>query len=188
LKKGEKRMSFIVEKKNDYVPPPEGSYSSVICDIADLGEVGTAFGTKHMCRISFQLDEPMPKGNRFVVSRRYAVSLHHSSALRGLLITLLGADFDGERVDLEDLIGLPCLVAIEHNESQDGNLYGNVATVTKLPRGMQPITVKDYTRHRDRDSNKPNGQVKKQSVIEKPKPACIAVAEPEGVGDDDVSF
>jgi hypothetical protein len=186
-------MPFIVEKKDNYVPAPEGSYSAVVCDIQDLGEVSTAFGTKEMCRVSFQLDEQTPKGGRYIVSRRYSVSLHRNSALTALLTTLL-PDFEDERLDLDGLIGLPCLVAIEHNAAPDGKVYANVATVAKLPRGMRPIVVEGYIRQKGRDS-KGNGSpapAKQQTapVVEIRKPAPVVVADhgTEGVSDDNVPF
>jgi hypothetical protein len=139
------------------------------------------------------LDEQTPKGGRFVVTRTYTVSLHRASALTALLTALL-PDFKGERVDLEDLIGLPCLVAIEHNVAPDGKVYGNVATVAKLPRGIRPIVVEGYIRQKDRNS-KGNGSpapAKKQTapVVEMRKPAPVVVAErgTEGVSDDEVPF
>jgi hypothetical protein len=192
-KKEKTQMPFIVQKTDDYIPAPEGSFSGVVCDIQDLGEVDTAFGTKHKCRVSFQLDEQTPKGGRFVAPRAYTVSLHRASALTALLTTLL-PDFRGERVDLEDLIGLPCLVSVEHNVAPDGKVYANVATVAKLPRGMRPIVVEGYIRQKGRDS-KGNGSpapAKRQTapVVEMRRPAHPVVAEQgtEGVSDDDLPF
>jgi hypothetical protein len=192
-KKEKTQMPFIVQKTDDYIPAPEGSYSAVVCDVQDLGEVDTAFGKKHKCRVSFQLDEQTPKGGRFVVSRVYTVSLYRASALTALLTTLL-PDFEGERVDLDDLIGLPCLVAIEHHAAPDGKVYANVATVAKLPRGIRPIVVENYIRQKDRDSKSdgPPGPAKKQTapVVEMRKPAPPVVAEQgaDGVSDDDLPF
>jgi hypothetical protein len=172
-------MPFIVTKKNAYVPPPEGSYRAVACDVQDLGEVEGQFGTKHKCRISFQLDELTPKGQRFVVWRQYTVSLHPSSALRELLIALLGADFDGERVDLESLIGRPCLVAIQHSQAADGNVYGNVASVVPMPRAAECIAVEGYTRYKDRDIR--TNASGTPPTVSKPKttPSAATTAKPE---------
>jgi hypothetical protein len=148
-----------------------------------------------MCRISFQLDEEIRPGQRFVVGRRYNVSLHYSSALHGLLATLLGEDFNGESADLEGLIGLPCLVAIQQSQAADGNVYGNVASVARLPPGVEPVVVEGYKRHHYRDPrlvNQPRHQT--AAAEEKPKPAIAAkkakpaAPEADGVTDDDVPF
>jgi len=78
-KKGESYMSFVIERK--YVLVPEGTYVAVIADVEDLKVVDTSFGKRHMCRVYFQLNELMPESDqRFVVARRYTVSLHHASA------------------------------------------------------------------------------------------------------------
>jgi hypothetical protein len=194
-------MSFLITRKNNYIPAPEGSYRSVVCDVLDLGEVGTAFGTRHMCRVSFQLDEKNSKGQRFVLARRYTVSLHPASALRGLLTTLLGASFNGESVDLEDLVGVPCLIAVEHSQAPDGNTYSNVASVARLPRGIDPIAVEAYTRQRDREQklvSQPRHQAAALErdgitaddmppLTETPKPVADAAAK-NGITDEDVPF
>ena len=179
-------MPFIVEKKNEYVPAPEGRFRAVVCDVQDLGEVNGQFGTKHKCRVSFQLDELTPKGQRFIVGRQYTVSLHQSSALRELLTTLLGADFEGERVDLETLIGSPCIVAIQQNQGADGNIYGNVASVVPMPRGAEGITVEGYTRHKDREAKLVSQPRHHQATAKKPKPT--AETDADGSTDDDVPF
>jgi len=179
-------VPFIVEKKNEYVPAPEGRFRAVVCDVQDLGEVNGQFGTKHKCRVSFQLDELTPKGQRFIVGRQYTVSLHQSSALRELLTTLLGADFEGERVDLETLIGSPCIVAIQQNQGADGNIYGNVASVVPMPRGAEGITVEGYTRHKDREAKLVSQPRHHQATAKKPKPT--AETDADGSTDDDVPF
>jgi hypothetical protein len=59
-------MSFIVRRKTDYALASEGNHVAVIAGVEDLGVVSTAYGDKHMARISFQLEERTPKGDRHV--------------------------------------------------------------------------------------------------------------------------
>jgi hypothetical protein len=184
-------MSFVIEK--NYVLVPQGTYVGIIVDVEDLKVVDTSFGKKHACRVYFQLNELMPESDqRFVVARRYTVSLHHASALHGLLSTLLGAGFDDTRVDLEEaLLGKPCLVAIEHNQGSDNNVYANITSVSRLPRDVKPIAVKDYVRHKDRDGGNSGSNGSAQPVISKPKPVPVAPAaaktELAGITGEDVS-
>ena len=182
-------MSFVIEKKSDFVPPPEGTYGAAICDYEDSGMKDTPWGRKHKCRIYFQLDEKTDKGDRFIVAASYTVSLFPSSALCALVSTILGPDFDGKRVDLEGLIGRPCLVAIEHNEGKDGTIFGNVSTVTQLPRSMSPIKVEQYVRRKDRDI-RTNGSGTPPPIVSRPKTAPSAATtakqQADGISEDDV--
>lgn len=82
-----------------------------------------------------------------------------------------------------------------NSQSADGNVYGNVASVARLPRGVEPIVVEGYKRHQDRDPrlvNQPRHQT--GATKEKPKPAATAkkaksaAPEADGITDDDVPF
>ncbi len=140
----------------NFTPAPAGSWGAVCCDVVDLGIVESTFSGKakkqHKIRIVWQIDEDMPDGKPFLVSQRYTLSLHEKAGLRKDLESWRGRPFTEEELegfDVETVIGAPCLLSIVQN-ANGGNVYANVRGVMKLPRGMQAIQVRDYTRVIDR--------------------------------------
>jgi hypothetical protein len=93
--------------------------------------------------------------------------------------------------DVETLIGLSCLIRVEHQTGKDGNVYANVVAVMPLPRDVKPITIKDYVRHKDRDDRPGgfNGSI--PPIISKPRSAAAPAPAPapvprDGISEDDL--
>src|SRR5947208_17090787 len=114
----------------NFRPPPEGLYNAVVVDVVDHGIQQTQFGPKHKVSLRFQLDEIHPDtGKRFVVARRYTLSLNQKATLRLHAEALRGKKFTKRELagfDLEQLMGLGCQVQIVHNTTDDGRTFGNV--------------------------------------------------------------
>jgi hypothetical protein len=47
--------------------------------------------------------------------------------------------------DVAKLIGAPCLLQIVHNTSPNGNVYVNMSSIMKLPKGMEPLKPENET-------------------------------------------
>jgi hypothetical protein len=136
------------DKPRDFVPAPEGSHTAVCVDVVDLGLVDGAFGPKMKIRLVWQLEERRPDGKPWLVSGWYTNSLNEKSRLRPLLEAWRGRAFTPEELggfDLEDLVGSGCLLQVIHNPTPKG-IFANVASIMKLPKGMEAPRVADYTR------------------------------------------
>jgi hypothetical protein len=73
------------------------------------------------------------------ISKRYTLSLNEKAALRKDLAAWRGRDFTPEELkafDISKLLGVPCLLNVQHNEAPNGKTYANVASITPLPKGM----------------------------------------------------
>jgi hypothetical protein len=73
------------------------------------------------------------------ISKRYTLSLNEKAALRKDLAAWRGRDFTPEELkafDISKLLGVLCLLNVQHNEAPNGKTYANVASITPLPKGM----------------------------------------------------
>lgn len=144
-------MSIMVSGRK-YVPPPEGMRQACCVDVVDLGIVETNFGKKDSVRITWELDVDMDDGRPFIISRRYAKSLHEKSSLHKDLKSWRGRAFTPEELagfDLEKLIGVPCQILVQHEE-RDGVPYGNIAAITKAEKTHWLKPSGKYVRVKDR--------------------------------------
>jgi hypothetical protein len=121
--------------------PPPGSYGAVCIKVIDQGTQEVIWeGDKKMQRkvfIQWELDEKMTDGRPFVTGRKFTVSLHEKATLRAFLKGWRGRDFTDaelEGFDPRKLIGAPCMLSLV----QSGD-YVNIASASKLPKGMTPL-------------------------------------------------
>lgn len=142
----------------EFTPAPAGLHQAVCVDVVDMGilEVTYAGVTKkqHKIRLVWQIDEPMEDGKRFIVQKRYTLSLHEKSTLRKELESWRGKAFTREEemgFDLERLIDVNCFLNIVHSQ-KEGKTYANVASVVPLKKGMPLIHSEGYIRVQDRDA------------------------------------
>ena len=149
-------MSIVVkENKTEYAVPEEGLHAAVCCDVDDLQLVTTAFGQKHMIRIGWQLETANEEtGKRFIVWKRYNLSLNSKSTLRRDLETWKSKPFTQDELkngfDLERLLNAQCQLQIAHGLGQDGTTWPNVIAVIGPPKGVPKLHVENYTRVKDR--------------------------------------
>lgn len=151
-------MAFVVTagESKSYTPPPAGVHQAVCVDVIDKGilEVNYAGKTKkqHKVSLAWQIDETRDDGKRFIVYKRYTASLNEKATLRKDLESWRGRAFTRDEemgFDVENVIGVNCLVNIQHN-AKDGTIYANVVAVMPLAKGMQKLTAVDYVREQDR--------------------------------------
>jgi len=124
-----------------------GTYGAVCTRVIDLGTQPVQWEgeTKHQRKVSIQweLDENMPDGRPFVINRKFTVSMHEKAALRIFLKGWRGRDFTNDELNGFNpvkLIGVPCMLSLVANGD-----FVNVASASKLPKGMTPLTPKNPT-------------------------------------------
>lgn len=145
-------------KGGNFVPAPAGTHAAVCVDVVDLGMLEVNFGgktsKKHKIRIAWQIDEVMEDNKPFLAQKRYTLSLHQKAQLRKDLESWRGKQFSPEELegfDVENLIGINCLLNIIQEVSpKDGKTYSNIASIMRLPKGMNPVQPRDYIRVCDR--------------------------------------
>ena len=140
-----------------FKPAPAGLLPAVCVDVVDHGEVMTPYRPKPVRQISlrWQIDKTDPDtGRRFVVSRRYSLSLNERSTLSKDLenwrsVTFTPADRRAG-FELEQLIGDNCLLQVVQEPAKDGTgqMFARVRAV--LPSNGTTIRAEGYTRVGDR--------------------------------------
>lgn len=167
------------DKPSNFIPPPPGTWPAVCVDVVDLGMLEVSFGGKvkkqHKIRIVWQIAELRGDNKPHQASKRYTCSLHEKAALRKDLESWRGRPFTHEELegfDLEKLLGVAALLNIIEEKKPNG-VFANVASIMRLPKGMEAPTVRDYVRVIDRQPED-------------------GIAQPEdwstGITDDDVPF
>ncbi len=150
-----------------YTPAPSGSHQAVCVDVIDKGilEVTYAGKTKkqHKVSLAWQIEELRDDGKRFIVYKRYTLSLNEKATLRHDLESWRGRPFTEAELagfDVETVIGVNCLISVQQKTVAD-RTYANVTAVMALPKGMPKLAAENYIRERDRtetelgDSNGP---------------------------------
>ena len=126
-------------KGDDFEPAPEGPHNAVCVRLVDMGMQDSKRGPRRRVQIGFEIDEPRDDGERFMVASHITLSLHKKANLRQLLEGWRGRAYqDDEDVDITGVVGRPALINIVHNESGD-TIYANIASVSPLPKGMEPL-------------------------------------------------
>lgn len=138
----------------EWVPAPEGLHQAVCVDVEELGEQTDQFGTKEKGLITWQIAETHPEtGKRFLVSRKYTVSLHVMSALRKDLEMWRGKKYTKAEIkgyDPEKLIGANAQIQVVHKILDDGRVFSIVQAIVPAQKGVAKMVVEDYTRKKDR--------------------------------------
>lgn len=140
-----------------YTPAPEGTHQAVCVDVIDLGIVEGSYQGKpnkrHKIDLAWQIDELRDDGKRFVLYKRYTLSLGEKATLRHDLESWRGRAFTEDELrgfDVETVIGVNCLINVQHKKSADGSrTYANVVSVMPLIKGMAKIGASGYVRHQE---------------------------------------
>lgn len=137
-----KMLTVSEPKTGSFELPPAGPVAARCSRLIDLGSQESDYqGEKKMQRkilLSWELAELRTDGTPFTISRRFGLSLHEKSALRGFLQAWRGRPFTQEELELFDLrrlLGAPCLLNIMHTQ-RNGKDYANIASISPLPKGM----------------------------------------------------
>lgn len=124
---------------------PEGNHIAVCYRVIDLGTIrGEYMGKENFRRkvlISWEIpDEKMEDGRPFTIGQRFTWSMSEKAQLRKILESWRGkafteADFGPQGFDIINIIGAGCMLNVVH-EAKNGKTYANIASVAKLPKGM----------------------------------------------------
>lgn len=138
------------ETKN-YAPAPEGTHQAVCVDVIDKGMLPNKFregALQHKIDIAWQINELRDDGKRFVVYKRYTLSLNEKANLRHDLESWRGRPFTRDEemgFDVETVIGANCLLNVQHKAGKD-RTFANVKSVMPLLRGMSKMAAFEYVR------------------------------------------
>jgi hypothetical protein len=166
-----------------FAPAPAGVHQAVAVDVIDKGMHPNKFkpGTsQHKIDIAWQINKTRDDGKRFLVYKRYTLSLNEKATLRHDLESWRGRQFTREEelgFDVENILGANCLINVQHNVTDKGT-FANVVSVMPLVEGMPKMAGSDYVRVVDRPDTD-NGNGHDSQVGEQP---------PTPVTDDDIPF
>lgn len=135
-----------------YTPAPDGTHQAVCVDVIDLGMIAGSYqgkpNVRHKIDVAWQIPELRDDGKRYVVYKRYTLSLGDKATLRHDLESWRGKPFTDEQLagfDVETLKGANCLINIAHVTRND-KTYANVVSVMPLIKGMAKIAGEGYER------------------------------------------
>lgn len=149
-------MAIILQKKPVELPP-KGTFPARCYQMIQIGTIKEEFkkDTKWISkvRIGFELPTELKifdeeKGEQpFVISQEYSLSMSTKSKLKAMLESWRGETFSKEEMkgfDITEMVGEPCLINISHKESESGNMYAQITSVTPLVKGMEvPKLIND---------------------------------------------
>lgn len=127
----------------EYQRPSTGTVQAVCYGVVDIGFQDTPWGKKHQVVILFEINEKMKGGDydgkRFVISKKYSLSLHPESNLGKDLRSWTGKEFkEDEQFDIEQLKGHNCLLSIQETKKND-KTYTNIATISPIMKDMEKL-------------------------------------------------
>jgi len=180
-------MAIVVKRSGgDFVPCPAGTWPAVCVDVIDLGDVRNDWkgDMVHKVRLVWQISERMPDDRPYLVSRMYTASLHEKSSLRKDLSSWRGQDFKPEELagfDLENVLGVGCLLSVMQQPGNDGQMYSNVIAVMRLPNGYEAPRPEGYVRQIHRQDGMVSAPRHAQGFQQQPFGARPATVAPRGI-------
>src|SRR5690242_4836503 len=112
-------------ESKSFTPAPEGTHQAVCVDVIDKGMLPNKFkeGTlQHKIDVAWQINELRDDGKRYLVYKRYTLSLNEKANLRKDLESWRGKGFTRDEemgFDVEKLIGANCLINVTHRTVAD---------------------------------------------------------------------
>lgn len=144
-------MPVAKQAGGDFQIAPAGQFAAICCKVIDLGSHRSDVYDKdiHKVRLTWELHGEnqvgsgvgnMDDGKPFLVDGEYTLSLSDMGRLRPMLESWRGRPFTEEELegfDLEKLLGVPCMVTVQHEVSKKGKTYAAVKSVTPLLKSLQ---------------------------------------------------
>jgi len=135
----------IVVSQTNYTQVPAGTCAARLQEITDLGMQDKGFGAKHYLSLRFVTSHADPQtGDPLTIERLCTSSLNSQSALRPIVEALLNGAPIPQRLDLNDLLGLPCQLVVTLKAGKDGRQWARISAVlppvaqTSAPAAPQP--------------------------------------------------
>lgn len=180
----------------DFKLVPQGTHIAVCFLVADIGMQETSYGPKHKVIIGWELPQETieidGEEKPMIIYQNYTASLSEKANLRQDLESWRGRAFTPQELagfDLFNVLGVPCMVTVVHNESGQ-KTYANVSAVTAMPKGMDrpkaTRAVKYSAEDVDQWDDLPNWIQKKISAQTEPQQKQ-AMTAPQDF-DDDIPF
>lgn len=128
----------------EYETTPQGPQAAICCGVILYGTVRTNFGDKKKIRLLFELhgDEKMKDGRPFTVSKDFTFSSNEKSSLRQFIEGWRGKKYTTPELrelgglPISKLIGQSAIVSITHTPNDDGGVWVNIGTISRLMKGM----------------------------------------------------
>jgi hypothetical protein len=140
------------DKGGSFEPHQAGQFAARCVDLIDLGQrIETFPGSApkivdKMVLVYVTDSETDPKD----IAREFSASFNEKSAVRKWLEDWRGKTYTREQaaegIPVEKLIGVPCLVSVEHKVSGKGRTYAHLKSISPLPKKMEAPDGKDYVR------------------------------------------
>ena len=116
-------MSILIAPTAGFEVPKAGTYRARIIDVSEHPPLNEDWGPQLLIKV--QLDQLDSNGNPILVHYYCSQKLSRQSKLGKVLNTVIGkvpGDYsDSNRLNVADLINVPCGVLIEHVERDDGS-------------------------------------------------------------------
>jgi hypothetical protein len=131
-----------------FIPAPQGMHVARCVDVILMKDVVKEFPGKPArvvdeVKLVWQIAEHITAGKRFVISRKFTLSLHKKSALRAFMTAWRGCAFTDAELsgfDLERLLGAACLLQILHSPGrEEGDVFARVLSATRMPKLMDEL-------------------------------------------------
>jgi hypothetical protein len=126
----------------NYERPPVGAHPAILVALIDLGTRTQTFQgqsqDRHKILFAWELTaEADSKGQNFIVSGDFTLSLHKKSGYRPFIEGWIGRTLaDGESFDPVQLLGQPCQVTLAEGMTGGGKKYIEVTSACKPMRGL----------------------------------------------------
>ncbi len=140
--------NFTVTKPNPYKGQPDRFNPGKIDNRETLTQVCIGFLTTETIEIDGVLK---PRYTSFWAP----MSWHEKSKLRQTVAKWVPEFAMNDDVDLDDLIGRPCMVTVTNYTKRDGSVGHGVDVIAPPMKGLQcPTIPADFERHKDREARK----------------------------------
>jgi len=136
-----------------FAPLEAGAYRAVCYAIVNMGTTWNDYYKHEQTKIMFCWELPDERitvdgeDKPRALSQTYTLSLNEKSGLRKMLEGWRGRAFTPEELQgfsLSKVLGAPCLISTVIRTGNNGRDYANVASVSRLPKGMEvPKTVEN---------------------------------------------
>lgn len=124
-------MSVIIDStRKAFEVVSEGQHTGTITGVELKKDVQTPFGLKDKIAIRWEVEEVDTEGKNKSLLQFFNSSLHEKATLRKAIKSILGKDC-GEKFDVETLVGMKALLAVDQVE-RGGKIYANVTAILRI--------------------------------------------------------
>lgn len=125
----------------DFELPSEDNHRAAVVAYVDLGTQSESYQggppeDKRQVFVVWELlEERTSSGAPHLIGRKYTFSLNEKAGLRKVYEACAGTVPDGREVDLDDILGKPCMLDVRLEDGKEGRKYVKVAAVTPAAKG-----------------------------------------------------